>query len=402
MRLWAVSALTLVAATWRLWTPLRTPPRLPAFDFLVGFPPGIDFALLAGLVIGSIASLHSPSRRSTGLTTLCLAGLMLLDQLRWQPWAYQLLLVGLAVSRLSWPGARAWLRALLVSVYLYAAAAKLDTVFAHTLGQQIVDSLAAMVGLDASNWPGGLRLAFALMLPLGEGAVGLLLAWPRGRRVGVVAAATLHGGILLALGPLGLGHRLGVLLWNVFSIGFAALLFWPSETDATQDEANQDEADEEHDKAQNSYLAKAIFLAAIAGPLLHPLGYWDRWPAWGLYAPRGERAELWVHERVIDRLPAELSTQKLDEEPSWRKVEIDEWVLDQTGSPRYPQNRVAAGLAKAIEERFQLDAYLRLHLDGRAGRLDSSRQRLTLNGAEAIKQYAEESYWLSTRSRWSR
>lgn len=400
VRVWCVGLLALLAATWRLWTPRREPPALPALSALTGLPPAIDYACLAACAAALVLALSRPtSRRAVAMATGCLAALMALDQLRWQPWAYQALLVGAALAWLPSIEARRWLRVLLASVYLYAAIAKLDVVFINTTGQQVVGALARLIGIDPAGYSPTVRQAWAAAMPTGEAAVGLLLAWPRLRRVGVAAAVLLHASIVLALGPLGLGHSSGVLLWNAASATLVAVLFWPAhQTEAAADVATVAPA--------GGVFARIALTAGVVLPLTSPLtaslDLCDRWPAWGLYAPRGERTEVYVHASVADRLPASLPLEPTKGGEAWRRARLDEWVLHKTGAPVYPQNRVAVALALALNERGRLGSYLRVDVDSIAHRLTGQRQRLRLEGAEAVEAYAARRYWLSTASRRAR
>ncbi|MBC7817132.1 MAG: hypothetical protein IAG10_09620, partial [Planctomycetaceae bacterium] len=117
------------------------------------------------------------------------------------------------------------LRALTISIYFWSAVSKFDVGFYASHGQILVDALFQAVGINAAGWPASVKWWLAFSLPLGELLVAVGLCWPRTRQAALIAATALHIGLILALGPMGLGHRPGVLLWNVAFIGHDWLLF---------------------------------------------------------------------------------------------------------------------------------------------------------------------------------
>ena len=77
------------------------------------------------------------------------------------------------------------------------------------------------------------------MFPLGELAVAVLLLHRRTWTWGLAGSIAMHGLLLLALGPWGLGHRPAVLVWNVavpslnpFELAYNRLIARPRGTPA--------------------------------------------------------------------------------------------------------------------------------------------------------------------------
>jgi len=412
-RTWSVGLMALLAATWPLWTPVSDLPRVPAFGWLLGLPPAVDYLLLVLLGFSLSSAVSQPDRRRwLASSALGLAALMALDQNRWQPWAYQWLLLAIAWSALPEAKARVWLRALLISIYLYAAAAKLDVVFVHSTGQQFVDALLKLAVSGELLLPRWLRSALACAMPIAEGGIGLLLVFPSTRRAGVALGVYFHAIVAVALSPLGLGHSLGVLLWNLLSALWLWLLFWPRQTDespatessspaaSSQPSPGQAPPNRLERSGTQQLAARALLTIVIVAPLTHPLGWWDRWPSWGLYAPRCERLEMFVHQRAIARLPAELQVEEKSGSGEWRRVKLQPWVLQQNGAPRYPQNRVGLAMAVAVANQARLGSYVRVEVQSAAGRMDASRQATLLEGADAVGEYLKSRYWLNTQCRW--
>lgn len=359
-----------MAVTWALWTPLREPPRLPPAAFPIAPPPGFDFALLPLVALGVAA-------RRPGLAVAALAALMAGDQLRWQPWAYHALLIGVLLAACGAARATTLARWLAVSVYAYSAIAKLDATYATTLGQQVLDAL----GASAVGLPEGARAVAALAPPLAELGVAACLAaslrWRSLARPAAAAAVAMHLGTIGVLGPWGLGHSAGVLLWNVGFAWQTVVLFGtpPGAAGAARNESF-DGVSRVFERA-----ATAVVCFALVAPLASPLGGWDRWPSWGLYAPGGERAAVHVHRSVVDRLPDAIPIGAEADGP-WRRVRLDQWVLRTTGAPLYPQNRVRLALAAALAERFPLSDRVMAIVESRADRFTGERESRVIEGAE--------------------
>ncbi len=412
---WSGTLAMLLAATLRLWTPWRGTPRLAPFSALDGVPPAIDFVLLAMVAYGLLRPLllaaftsewtgsarreswegseysqqsHGSRRglpgyrRGVVTVTLALSTLMLLDQLRWQPWAYHAALAGVILATSTLAQALRLLRVVAIAVYAYSAVAKLDAEFAATLGQQML----SVIGLDLTSWSNAGRAALALGFPLVElGIAGLLIAslWARRfRKASCIAVVAMHTATILVLGPWALGHSLGVLLWNV---GFGAqtvVLFWPP----------VEEADEPVAKA--SLLALAACGLAVIAPALTPLGLWDQWPGWALYAPRGERATLFVHTASVERLPTSLQPHiDAPADGPWRRVRLNEWAIAETGAPLYPQNRIVAAMAIGLLERYPLTGRLRVVVEMAAAPLSRKRRLAELTETATITDAAYLGYF---------
>ncbi|MEQ8846303.1 hypothetical protein [Botrimarina sp.] len=371
---WGVTLLVLLGATWPLWTPRELPPRLPAFG--VESPPPLEAAALAVIAGALLAALLEGKRWGVGFATAALAALMLGDQLRWQPWAYHALITGAVLWSADRATARGALRAVAIAVYGWSALAKLDAEFAATLGSQLVGVVLPGAGPD-------MRFALAWLLPAFELAVAVLLAasvWRRGWSPWACGAAVaLHAATVLMLSPIGLGHGAGVLLWNA---GFAlqvVILFRPDRA-----------ADPRRPVWRWPLLTLAATALAVAAPALTPLGRWDAWPGWALYAPRLERATLFVRDSAVDRLPATLRRHvgPMVESGVWRPVDLGQWMLEETHAPIYPSNRVAAAMAAELVDSRPLGDGLAVLIEAPAGLLTRERKSRWVDSPEGFRAAA--------------
>lgn len=99
----ALGGLALVGATWPLWTGTTDFPQVPLLAALRPVPLLVDWSLLAGLIAAWIAVLGKPAPQRVGRVALLIAAaalglLILLNQHRLQPWAWQFLLVSLLIG----------------------------------------------------------------------------------------------------------------------------------------------------------------------------------------------------------------------------------------------------------------------------------------------------------------
>ena len=378
---WAASLLALLAATWPLWTPWRETPRLAIMPFLAGTPPAVDFAALGLLGYSLIRFFAARSSLSTPLAIGALLLLLAPDQNRWQPWAYHAVLVGLLIACCSVRDTVRWARWLTISVYAYSAIAKLDATYAATLGQQVLGIVVGWLGISLEELPEGVAQGLALLIPLFELLLALLLAlslrFTSLSKPVSVAAIAMHAGTIGLLGPWALGHSTGVLVWNACFAWQTLVLFWPNRADLSSESSPPN--------GRAAILAKATVMVALVAPLTHSFGGWDRWPSWGLYAPAGERAAVYVHGGAADRLPESIQQhlQQAADGP-WRRLRIDQWVLGENRAPIYPQNRVRLAMAAALAKRYALSDRVRVISEGHAGRFSGDRESTTLEGAKAV------------------
>jgi len=343
----------LVASTWPLWLPASQLPQIPWLGWTVSLPRGPGEIVLVGnlVVFLLLQFLNTPRKWFRQLqlyfflTSVPL--LLLLDQHRLQPWAWQML-IGAGVIALS-HSPRLSLRCLqwfTISIYVWSAISKLDWAFIEGHGQLLVSGLASSLGLSAAVWPEALRQLLAAALPVAEFAVAVLLAIPTARRIGLWSAIAMHVALILTLGPTGLGHEWGVLIWNVYFIIQAWLLFGESSRIALTAEFP------ERDPQEDPLLSPALALTAIASlaPALSLIGSWDWWPSWAVYSSRPAVVQMLVEQQDIDRLPPTLRPHVGAPQPlsNWCPVSIDAWSYAACWCPIYPQERYRLAVIASI------------------------------------------------------
>ena len=342
--IWTVATLILIGVTWKLWTGTSEFPQVPLLEPLISAPLFVDWIALAALVLSTFWLLirsvftaagrpnlsHNTAGRFGGqlaeyIFILAIIGLFLLNQHRLQPWAWQFFLYAALAAVLRKPkdiifSAR-WLTA---SIYFYSSISKFDYQFINGLGGRLAQTLTQTIGLDSVE---GINV-IAFAMPIFELSIAAALLIPKTRKLGVVMAAVFHGSLIATLGPWGLNHHLGVLVWNFFFFLVTASLFWPTVTQQQTDE-----------QTKRQLLPLIITVALVAYPILPRE---DHWLAWGLYSPNNSRCDLEV-------------IQENDEgEFVFERFDLGGLSLRQLNVPLYPEARFQLGVAQAIKQQENL------------------------------------------------
>lgn len=336
-----VAMLGLMGVTWPLWIGTTEFPEVPLVGWAVAAPRWLEWLGLAGLLGGLGGAFFSDRYEAGGWAVFVGSGLLLvlLNQHRLQPWMYQFLLLGLIFALTDFRRSLTLARLLTVSIYFYSALSKADFCFLTGHGQYLLGGLWQALGISWDQWTPESRQWLTALLPLGELLVAVGLCVPRTQRLAAWVAMLLHATLMLIFSPLGLNHQPGVLLWNLFFIGQAWLLFPPNRTAA-------EVASPAHPRGK---LAELVTALAVLLPLLETWGWWDHWPAWVVYAARSERLHVFIPTEEVNRLPVSLlphrtAIQQHFDGQDWTELRLDRWSLAVTKAPITPELRFQVGV----------------------------------------------------------
>jgi len=344
-QLFAGFEVALVICSWPLWWGNSSFPQVP----LLPVVPGILWSriLTAAFVMSAILIAARPISAVSGkflsrcpVVVALLAGLamVVLNQHRLQAWHWLFLLN--LFWRLLLPD-KAWftvMRHTISSVYVCSALSRISAAPLSGMPGAIVFKSLAMLGFSDLSPDSRLPMVFCHSLILSELLVGLLLLTKRTRSAGCIGAILLHVSLLIVLGPFGLNHHAGVLLWNLCFLCVVPVLFW-RDTPAEIMEA----------KKLNGVTRTAIMLTWLF-PLSGLIGLADNWPSWQLYSSRPESWILLVHRDDCNQLPRTVA--EFTGEPSplsdWCPIKLDRWSLAETGSPLYPEDRFQLAVCRHV------------------------------------------------------
>ncbi|RCS46056.1 hypothetical protein DTL42_16335 [Bremerella cremea] len=384
----------LVGVTYLIWLPQQQFPAVPVLEVFCPVPGFVDLGLLGAILALSLGLLLTgPQFKWAAAMWLALAFLLvfafLLNQHRFQPWAYQFAVLALFFGLAPPAIARRLASWLVLSIYFYSALSKLNPSFVNELGSDFLATLGNFVGLNLIPIQLGPWKWFALAFPAFEMLAFLLLLNRQTRKVGVVAACLMHVGLLLVLGPLGLNHSWGVLLWNVFFFVQAILLFWFPVPTATPQPA-----------CWNVRLAQAICGLVLLFPTLELIGLGDPWPSWGLYASHVGRTHCFLVRHAATKLPEDLQKYVAADSTNdlFVPVELDQWSLRTTGAPMYPGERFAFAVGRSFVLKTNTAKVAQFVLESPAGRFQEDRQTNKFSG-ETLAEQSRQRFWLNTLPR---
>ncbi len=415
----ALFALVLLVQTWRLWTPQTRFPQVPLFSWVSEIPAAVDWLsftmmgltliCLLVLLLASFFKKRSGADCCPRLQMLCgclflLAFLLevIFDQHRLQPWAYQFALGLLILTVLKPPRAIALFRLFVISIYFYSALSKCDASFVQTLGRQLAEGLFSAVGISTAYWSKQTLSWIAASFPLGEFLIAFGLFFGRTRQIAMWAAVGMHVTLLLAIGPFGLNHYQGVLIWNVYFILQDLILFHSRFQNQKSVAPADSQVEDRLSRPAYSSLERAVQILiwiVLLAPLLEPTGYFDHWPSWGLYASHHDRVVLLVDEEAKWDLPPDVQPFIDSPQPlsRWCRLRVERWSLADLGAPLYPQARFQLGVAlavgKAVEQNQASDESqprIRLLYESAADRWSGKRKIREYNGLSQIEPLTRE------------
>jgi hypothetical protein len=355
----AGTTLVMVALSWPLWIDLADFPAVPFVGWFPEYDRSWSWLGLLGIVAGlSLGVTRRIGRVGVAMTIPILIWLILGDQLRFQPWAYQFLVIGALLVVLPPRWSLAFGRVWMASVYFHSGLSKLDASFVHDIGPLFVRTLVRVLGVG--SFPiasiAARRESASLILPAGEIVIAALLLIPRARRIGYIGLVLIHAGLLLILGPWGLGHSTIVLVWNVALAVEEYVLFWQGAPSligpAGRTSRMKDSPQGGPDGEPFGLLERAVavpFALLLVLPLGERVGVFDSWPSHALYAGHTEKTTFLFNRPpggVPGALPRDLRVAANRDADGVLQLKLTDWTRRVRGVPIYPQIRYGNGLAE--------------------------------------------------------
>ena len=388
-RVWAALSLLLIGVTYPLWFPVADEsgyPLIALFD--LGRPMALISTITLVVSLVGVTVVGDKSRRLWWFVACSLFLSFVVDQHRLQPWAYQTAIYAVVFATLPPRAARCWLIPFVASIYIYSAAGKLDYQFTHTVGQDFLSTAGQFLGGLPDVWDPSLRAKLALLFPIIELSAGVGLLFETTRKFVVPVVMLMHIALLAILGPWGLDHSGGVLVWNLALLAQAYWLLMVSAPESTEPNAQS--------RSVFAPIAYGLVLTAMLAPMGERSGYWDHWTSWALYSPHNSRADVEVHASAIDALPKSLAIL-VDQDASgdrWHSLNLGRWSLSVRKVPVYPQARYQLELADELARRYELMDAIRVRQRGVSDRWTGARDEHLWRGQREIEK-ALGQFWLS-------
>ncbi len=418
LRLLAISALLLCGLTWTLWGGQTVFPQVPFADWLTSAPLWWDTILRLVMCGALLATAGLPAgtraaRRSVLIAAAAMSALILLDQHRLQPWAWQFLILAVLIGTATADRALVMARLFVVSIYAWSAWSKIDVGFTAEHGRYLLDGLLAPLGRSTRWWSAESVQYAAMLMPGGELLTALLLAVPQVRRAGIALSIVMHSALLVALGPWGHQHEPAVLVWNGYFILQNLLLFGvriPSSAEVANPEhaasplppiepepqppasdtvAPADVRPHVGQSPALAHIGPLIAWGAILLPLLEPWGLFDKWPSWSVYSARTPHMVLFVNREAEHRFPPEWQSALQPagpQMPGMLRFRYERVSLEQLGAPVYPEIRYVCGVTLAVATRHQLGDGVTLIVEVPASRWTRQTRHSSFHGVKAIRR----------------
>ncbi len=371
--------LLMILATWPLWWGVHEFPTIPYVPLIEKFSPWVDPVATMVLFIGLLAGVLLPNPKTWWcIPVLCsTCWLVLASQQRLQPWVWHGGLIVLSWQLFAPRTASRWWLVILVTIYICSGISKLDLAFAHELGPTLLGGLLQSLGLSAITrlWSPAIWHTISLALPAGELLVGILVAIPRTRNMGLILAMIMHGLLISALGPWGLNHSAGVILWNISCAGIAfGLLVQHRQLGKSKRQSEPLLPKVENlktpsrplfsfpENVRHLVMASLLWLPALF--VLFELG--APWTGWAVYSMRSEKVTLYLTEDDLQKLPPSLQKwvePGLPEGPCadldhLHRLALNHWTLNELKAPMPPQKSFSMGVIEHLIEVYALDSPL--------------------------------------------
>lgn len=423
----AIFSLVLLKTTWQLWVPQNLFPQVPLFSWILNLPTWVDWLTFLVMVISSAGILaivlisaffqiqnselwQTWQRVCGGLFFSAFLISISFDQHRIQPWTYQFAIGFLLLIFLKPPRAVRAFRLFVISIYFYSALSKCDTSFVQTLGPQLVEGLFSGIGIATTFWSERTFAWIASSFFIAEFLIAIGLFIPRTRKWTLWAAVLMHVCLMIAVGPWGLNHHQGVIIWNIYFIVQDLIIFGPWFERKHFQAASSSDTDRNLSLKAVSGTERCAMLVAwtvMLAPLFEPTGYFDHWPAWGLYASHHDRVTLFIDEEDKAALPSSLQPFVDPPQPlsQWCRVRVDRWSLAELDVPVYPQARFQLGVAIAVgrflerhAEKINEPPQLKLFLEGAAHRMTGKRDISEHTGLKQVELLTRQ-FWFNAEPR---
>jgi hypothetical protein len=346
LRVATVAQLLLMLSTWPLWWGTAHFPSvslIPGFDSVTATN-WCSRVLLSGLVVLSVWMVSAKGGRQLSRRALpvllCAVGLALLNQHRLQPWHWLFIMMTLQAWLLEGKQLLQCLRLTIVTIYVFSALSRITTGSANTMSIAIIHEAADVL------LPRTVRLSetsihgISHLMIIGEISIGVLLLVPRLRIAGIVSAVCMHVLLMAVLGPFGLKHHWGVLIWNLFLALCVPFLFCCS--------GNSEQSNSQITRP--SFVFRGLVAFVVLFPLSGLFGIADNWLSWQVYSPRPETIHLLVETGSIDRLPESVrpSVRPALLLSDWHPVRLDHWSLAGVRAPLYPEDRFQLAITQLL------------------------------------------------------
>lgn len=323
--------------SWKVWSADRIFPVLPPFSFSPELPTVFHLSIAVLSLIGLVVLFFFPKNIKILLTVFILELVAcFLDQMRWQPWEYQYLLI--FVFYIFYHKNQKqfiWLcMILMISIYFFSGIFKLNGAFLHQIWERMI--LNRFFELPSHLNSNPIVHYLGLIFPVIEIVIALGLLLFKNKRPFLWFAILSHLFVLLFLGPLGLHYNQIVWPWNIVMIAMGWLLFY-FPVDKIE--------------IRELFASKVNLIALTVISILPFLNFFEKWDdhlSFELYSGKTKKMIICVENpEVYPELNQFLNKKKSRINcHNSKNMDVLSWSLSELNVPIYPEERTFATLKK--------------------------------------------------------
>lgn len=358
-----------ILITFPLWHHHRLFPMIPFHPALSDFGAGVHYFLLGLLLVTIIANIIWKKSALVFALTGIMFILVLLDQMRLQPWVYIYFLIFMPFiwyfrvkdkkDKSSSPQVLNYIRILLIGTYAWSGLHKFSAEFIQNvyptmmMGLFKIPSDSPLVEIKEM----GYGMAVVELL------IGLGLIFPVTRKWSVIVAIITHLLIIAWVSPLGGNTNYAILPWNVAMMILIIFSSWKTKEATSLWPAGQGVL-----KWNTALLVLFVWLL----PALNIKDKWDAYLSFNLYTERISHMFVALRQQAIDEVePQHLKYLAFDNLIDEGKViDIELWSFQELNVPVYPSPRVHNAIGKYFcrkvsnEQNLMLVTYRKPFVDG--------------------------------------
>ena len=324
-----------------LWLPFsRTFPHAPLIQLNDPSRTWIEVLLTCVLLASvTISLLVRRPRKFLVVVLISLVILIILDQMRLQPWVFHyltlLIVILLSNEESSDHLTISLLQLLVAALYFWSGLQKLNYSFHQEVLPQLLDGIRGFSAIGQKQ-----LLVLGIVIASVEILTGIGLLIKRLRRLSLWTAIAMHIVILSLL--VALRVNTVVWPWNITMIAVLLILFREHELSLRQTLTNQ---------GSRLRIAQVVTLLVIILPLLSFWGWWDLYLSGALYSGSTPVAVVRVNQVTLDSLGEQAKRQVFVTNNNEQMLPLYEWSMSELNVPPYSDERVFKRIAHEICQR---------------------------------------------------
>jgi hypothetical protein len=314
--------------SWKLWLSDRLLPIIPPFDFSPNLPNEVHFILFLVSIFGLVSIvIFSPKKEIVLLVLITELASCFLDQMRWQPWEYQYLLLFLFyIFYKKNTNQLLELVTLLIGLtYIYSGLHKFNGGFLYSVWENMI--LKKFFNIE-NYYISKIWIHYAgLLLPFIETLIGISLLLIQNKRLIAYFAIGMHVILLIIL--IGNNQNSIVWPWNILMILYILILFWDDNSIRIK-----------MSFFKNNFNVAIVFLVGIL-PFLSFFGLWDNYLSFNLYSGNVKQLSICIRDTAKHpELKPYISNKKKSLYcQNYQVINLNYWAFKELNVPIYPEEK---------------------------------------------------------------